>query len=163
MQGSRSEVMVGALVLVVAAGFLIWLLQFSGAISRSGYEVSASFRSAQGVAVGSDVRLAGVRVGQVSALTLDPANFRARTVMRLDDGVAIPEDSSAVIASDGLMGGAYVEIMPGGALEDLPPGGEILDTQGAVSLLNLLVKFASGSSDDGVSNDSGGNDDGGAQ
>jgi len=145
MRGSRSEVAVGALVLVVALGFLIWLLQFAGPLGgRGGYEVSASFRSAEGVAVGSEVRLAGIRIGQVSAMALDPANFRARTVMRLDADVAIPEDSSAVIASDGLMGGAYVEIVPGGALDDLAPGGEILDTQGAVSLLNLLMKFVSG-------------------
>lgn len=148
MQGSRSEIAVGAVVLVAAIGFLVWLLQFAGPLGRSGYEVSASFRSAEGVAVGSEVRLAGIRIGQVAAMTLDPASFRARTVMRLDDGVAIPADSSAIIASDGLMGSAYVEIMPGGALDDLAPGGEITDTQGAVSLLNLLMKFASGSGEE---------------
>lgn len=144
MQGNRSEVAVGAVVLIAAIGFLVWLLQFAAPLGRGGYEVTASFRSAEGVAVGSEVRLAGIRIGQVAAMTLDPANFRARTVMRLNEGVAIPEDSSAVIASDGLMGGAYVEIVPGGALDDLAPGGEITDTQGAVSLLNLLMKYVSG-------------------
>ncbi|MBW7921356.1 MAG: outer membrane lipid asymmetry maintenance protein MlaD [Rubellimicrobium sp.] len=149
MEGNRSEVAVGALVLIAAVGFLVWLLQFAAPLGRGGYEVTASFRSAEGVAVGSEVRLAGIRIGQVAGMTLDPATFRARTAMRLDDGVVIPSDSSAVIASDGLMGGAYVEIVPGGAPDDLAPGGEILDTQGAVSLLDLLVKYASGSGEGG--------------
>ena len=144
MEGSRSEVAVGAIVLVVAAGFLVWLLQFTSLTHRGGYEVTASFRSAEGIAVGTEVRLAGIRIGQVAGITLDPVRFRARTALRLDDGIVIPADSTAVVSSDGLMGGAFVEIYPGGSPDDLPPGGEITDTQGAVSLLHLLMKFVSG-------------------
>jgi phospholipid/cholesterol/gamma-HCH transport system substrate-binding protein len=56
----------------------------------------------------------------------------------------VPDDSTLVISSEGLLGGNFVEIMPGGSPDNYPPGSEILDTQGAVSLLSLLVKFAAG-------------------
>lgn len=149
MEGSRSEIAVGAIVLIIAVGFLVWLLQFTNLTHRGGYEVTASFRSAEGLAVGTEVRLAGIRIGQVARMTLDPVRFRAETALRLDDGVVIPADSTAAVSSDGLMGGAFVEIYPGGAPDDLPPGGEITDTQGAVSLLHLLMKYVSGEDDAG--------------
>ena len=66
--------------------------------------------------------------------------------MTLTADVPIPEDSSAVVASEGLLGGSFVEIVPGASFEALPDGGEILDTQGAVSLLNLLLQYISGGS-----------------
>jgi phospholipid/cholesterol/gamma-HCH transport system substrate-binding protein len=65
--------------------------------------------------------------------------------MRKD--VAVPTDSTILISSEGLLGGNFVEVQPGGALEFLEPGGEIEDTQGAVSLITLLMKFAGGGSE----------------
>ncbi|MCC7321120.1 MAG: outer membrane lipid asymmetry maintenance protein MlaD [Rubellimicrobium sp.] len=148
MQQSRSEIAVGAVVLAAAAVFLVWLLQFAGGQTRGGYEVMASFRSAEGVAIGSEVRMSGIRIGTVSGMALNPLTFRAETRLRLDPAVPIPDDSSAVVASDGLMGGAYVEIVAGGSPGNLGPGAEILDTQGAVSLIQLLLKYVSGGSGD---------------
>jgi phospholipid/cholesterol/gamma-HCH transport system substrate-binding protein len=58
--------------------------------------------------------------------------------------VALPVDSTILISSEGLLGGTFVEVQPGGALEVLEPGGEVEDTQGAVSLITLLMKFAGG-------------------
>lgn len=139
------EVAVGGIVLAVAAGFLLYAGQVTGfGDGRGGYELTASFRSAEGLAVGSDVRLAGVRIGSVTALALDPASFRAEARFTVRDGLALPEDSLAAVASEGLMGGTFLEIVPGGSPENLAAGQEIIDTQSAVSLVTLLLRFASG-------------------
>ncbi len=108
---------------------------------------SASFRSVEGVSVGTDVRLGGVKVGTVTALDLNPATFRADAAFTVDDALRLPDDSAVIIASEGLLGGSFVEIVPGGSPFDLEPGAEIEDTQSAVSLLNLLLKYVGGGSD----------------
>ena len=142
MTEKRSEIFVGAAVLAVAFGFLIYLLQATS-IGGSGerYTLTASFRSAEGVNVGTDVRLAGVKIGSVSAISLDPVSYRATTEMSLLDGIQIPDDSAIIVASEGLLGGSFIEIIPGGSPFYVEAGGEIEDTQSSVSLVNLLLKF----------------------
>ncbi|MEY3960412.1 MAG: hypothetical protein RIR14_1066, partial [Pseudomonadota bacterium] len=109
---------------------------------------TASFRSAEGIQAGSDVRLAGVKVGTITALTLNPQTFYADAVIELDGSVQLPTDSAILISSEGLLGGNFVELVPGGAEEVLAPGDEIEDTQGAVSLLTLLMKWVGSSGED---------------
>lgn len=146
MRENPTEVAVGAVVLVAALGFLAYAAQTTGlAVPQGGFTLTASFRSVQGVTVGTDVRLAGVKIGTVTDIALDPATYRADTVLTLNAAVPIPDDSSAVVASEGLLGGTFIEIMPGGSLDNLARGAEIVDTQGAVSLLNLLVSVVGGS------------------
>ncbi|NCT13247.1 MAG: outer membrane lipid asymmetry maintenance protein MlaD, partial [Rhodobacterales bacterium] len=137
-----------AVVLLVAGGFLAYAAQATG-IGRStaGYDVTASFRSAEGVSPGTDIRLAGVKIGTVTGLRLNPETYRADAVFTFQDGVSVPDDSSAVVASEGLLGGTYIEIMPGGSFDALIPGAEIIDTQGSVSLLQLLLQYVGGSSE----------------
>ena len=88
--------------------------------------------------------MAGVKVGTVTALDLNAATFRADTVFTMKDGIEIPDDSAISVASEGLLGGSFVEIIPGGSPFNLDPGGEITDTQSSVSLISLLLKFVSG-------------------
>ena len=95
--------------------------------------------------MGTDVRLAGVKVGTVTGMELNPQTFRADVTLSVEDQIQLPDDSAVVVASEGLLGGTYVEIVPGGSPFNLEAGGEILDTQGAVSLISLLLKFVSGS------------------
>lgn len=148
MAENHTEVLAGAAVMAIAAGFFVWAAQGSNfAPSRGGYEVRASFRSVEGVTVGSDVRLAGVKIGTVTELALNPVSFFADAKFLISDGVVLPADSAMLVASEGLLGGAFVEVMPGGSLDNLAPGAEIEDTQGAISLLNLLLKFVNGGSD----------------
>ena len=147
MAENRTEVLTGAAVMLIAVGFFVWAAQGSSfAPNRGAYEVRASFRSVEGITVGSDVRLAGVKVGTVTDLALNPVTFFADAKIALNEGVVLPADSGLLVASEGLLGGAFVEVMPGGSLENLAPGAEIEDTQGAVSLINLLLKFVSGGS-----------------
>lgn len=145
MSAVRTEITVGAAVVAVAIGFLAYAGQVSGLSSdTSGYPLSASFRSLEGVSVGTDVRLAGVKIGSVTDITLNPTTFRADTEFTVLQGIDLPDDSAVVISSEGLLGGNFVEVLPGGSPFNLEPGNEIEDTQGAVSLIGLLLKFVSG-------------------
>ena len=147
MSETKTEILVGGLVLAVAVGFVAYAGKTTGLTgdSSADYTLNASFRSADGVSVGTDVRLAGVKVGRVQELELDPETYRARTVFTVREGIDVPDDSAVSIASEGLLGGNYVEILPGGSPFHFEPGDEIEFTQGAVSLISLLSKFVSGS------------------
>lgn len=145
MASNATEIIVGGLVLAGAIGFAVYAGQAAG-VSRSsgGYELSASFRSLEGVSVGTDVRLAGVKIGTVTQMDLDLERYRAQTTVSIQNDVPIPDDSAIIISSEGLLGGNFVEIMPGGSPFYFEPGDEFTDTQGAVSLISLLVKFVAG-------------------
>lgn len=148
MSNHSTEVVVGGVVLAAAIGFLAYVGNATGFAERSsGYPLTASFRSLEGVVVGTDVKLAGVKIGTVTGIELNPATFRADTHFEVRNGIDIPDDSAVVIASEGLLGGNYVEILPGGSPFNFEPGAEIEDTQGAISLVNLLMKFVTGSED----------------
>jgi phospholipid/cholesterol/gamma-HCH transport system substrate-binding protein len=141
MAESATEVIVGGAVLAAALGFVIYAGQVTGYSGEGeAYELRASFRAADGVTAGTDVRLAGVKVGTVTDIELNPETFFADAVISMDARVAIPDDSTALISQEGLLGGNYVEISPGGSLDTYPPGSEILDTQGSVSLITLLLR-----------------------
>lgn len=146
MAENTSEVLVGGVVLAAAIGFAVYAGQIAG-FSAGGddrYTLTASFRSLEGVGVGSDVRLAGVTVGTVEQVTLNPETYRADMRVAVQQAVPIPDDSAIVVSSEGLLGGNFIEIVPGGSPFHFEPGDEITDTQGAVSLVSLLLKFVSG-------------------
>lgn len=143
----RAELLAGAVVLAVAIGFLGWGFG-KGFARETGYEVRASFPDVDGVAVGTEVRLAGVPVGKVSSVLLNPATYMADARLSLPADIALPTDSAALIQSDGLLGGAYIQIQPGGSPDNLAPGDEIEDVQGAVSLLQLMMKFVDSQAQD---------------
>ena len=147
MRGVWAEFIIGTVVLIVAIGFSVVALQRGGwSSSNESYVLNASFRSIEGITVGTDVRLAGVKIGKVSSISLNSKNFRADMEISVDRGIELPDDSAILIASEGLLGGNFVELQPGGSPFNFFPGDMIMDTQGSVSLLNLLMKFASGGS-----------------
>lgn len=149
MSYERAEILAGAAVLAVALGFTLYAARGAGlGAEADSYPLTASFRSVEGVSIGTDVRLAGVKVGTVTDLKLNPETYFADATISMRKDVAVPVDSTILIASEGLLGGTFVEVQPGGALESLEPGGEIEDTQGAVSLITLLMKFAGGGGED---------------
>ncbi|WP_108484024.1 outer membrane lipid asymmetry maintenance protein MlaD [Oceaniglobus ichthyenteri] len=148
MADHMTEVVTGGVVLAAALGFGLYAAQVAG-LGQGGdtYPLTASFRSVEGVSVGSDVRLGGVRVGTVTALNLNAETFRADAVFAIRKDLELPEDTAVIVASEGLLGGNFIEILPGGSPFNLEQGSEIEDTQSAVSLLNLLLKYVSGGSD----------------
>ena len=146
MSNEWFETGVGGAVLAAAIAFGVYATQVAGlgAGSASHYDLTASFRSLEGVNVGTDVRLAGVKIGTVSDVVLNAETYRADTTVRIQSDTQIPDDSAIIISSEGLLGGNFVEVVPGGSPFFFAEGDEITDTQGAVSLISLLLKFVSG-------------------
>lgn len=154
MAYERAEILTGAAVLAVAIGFAVYAAQGAGLTRQpDSYPLTASFRSVEGVRVGTDVRLAGVKVGTITDLKLNPDTFFADATVSVRKDILLPTDSTILISSEGLLGGNFVELLPGGALENLEPGDEIEDTQGAVSLITLLLKFVGGGGEGGGATD----------
>jgi phospholipid/cholesterol/gamma-HCH transport system substrate-binding protein len=148
MQNSIVETLIGAVVIAVAAAFLFFAYSSTGSAPVSGYQVVAKFNRVDGVNVGTDVRLSGIKVGTVQKMSLDPKSYNAVVTLALENSVKLPEDSSVRITSEGLLGNNYLSIEPGGAMETIKPGGEIENTQGAIDLIGLLGKavFSGGDS-----------------
>jgi phospholipid/cholesterol/gamma-HCH transport system substrate-binding protein len=140
-KGQWAETGVGAVVILAAAGFLVYSLTVGGSVRPHGYAVRARFGQVGSLAPGAVVSVAGVKIGTVSGIKLDPKTFLATTTLDLDPAIPLPSDSTAKIVSDGLMGASHVAIEPGAATENLKPGGEIENTQGAVDLFSLISQF----------------------
>ncbi|MDP6564351.1 MAG: outer membrane lipid asymmetry maintenance protein MlaD [Alphaproteobacteria bacterium] len=140
MSGNLVETLIGAVVLVVAAVFLVFAYNKADIGTVSGYPLIAKFEKIDGVSVGSDVLLGGIKVGTVTSQRLDTEEYLAVVEMSLASEIKIPDDSAIKITSDGLMGGKYLSIEPGGSEDLLQPGEEIRFTQGAVDLTELIGK-----------------------
>ncbi len=145
MSENVTEVIVGGVVLAAALGFVVFAADATGlARQTSGYPLVASFRSVEGISVGTDVKLAGVKVGTITSLDLNPKTYFADATIEMRNGIVLPDDSAILISQQGLLGGNYVEVVPGGSPDNFKPGDRIQDTQGSVSLVSLLMKFVGG-------------------
>jgi len=92
----------------------------------------------------TDVRLSGIKIGAVSALTLDPKTYLVTLHMNIRNDIQIPDDSSLMVTSTGLLGGSYLSISPGGSDKMIAPGGAITNVQGSVDLMGLVGRFIGG-------------------
>lgn len=145
MASHATETLIGAIVLAVAGVFLFYAASTADvSLGGGGYPLKAQFRQAEGLDVGGDVRLSGIKIGTITGLGLDPANYFANVSMAINDNVRLPEDSVAKIASEGLLGGSYVAIDPGGSDFMLEPGASFEHTQGSINLLDLVSKAIHG-------------------
>ena len=140
MSGNVVETLIGAVVLVVAGFFLYFSDEKAEVGAVQGYSLTAKFDKVDGVKVGSDVMLAGIKVGTVTDESLDTKEYLAVLQLSLATNVKLPDDSAIKIASDGLLGGKYLSIDPGGSEDYLEAGDEIRFTQGAVDLTELIGK-----------------------
>jgi phospholipid/cholesterol/gamma-HCH transport system substrate-binding protein len=139
MKSSALETLVGAAVVALALAFFLFAWKTAGhGGTGGGYHVTADFDNASGVSVGSDVRIAGIKVGSVVGQSLNPQNFQARIDMLLNRDVKISDDSSAKIASEGLLGSNFIALEPGGSDTKLVDGDVISYTQGAIDVWSLI-------------------------
>jgi phospholipid/cholesterol/gamma-HCH transport system substrate-binding protein len=138
---NAAEVLSGAVVLLVAASFLGYAVAHSGRTVTDGYVLNAKFDHIDGLPVGADVRMAGVKVGSVLSEQIDPHSYLAIVALSVQTDIKLPTDSSAVITSQGLLGGDYVSLSAGGDSTMLQPGQTITVTQSSISLEQLLGKF----------------------
>lgn len=105
------------------------------------YSVSARFGSVSGLKEGAVVELAGVKIGTVSRVALDPDKYEAVVGMDIDVKVKLQEDSIASIRTSGIIGDKYVDVSPGGLEDYIQPGGEIYETESAVNIEKLISKY----------------------
>lgn len=148
MKKNLIETLVGAFVLLVAVMFINTAINSSGVSKKSGYEITAQFDRIDGVGVGSDVRIGGIKIGTISAQNLDSKTYRASLSLSINDEIKLPTDTSAEIASESLLGGKYVSLIPGAMDEYLQAGDEIEFTQSSINIEQLIGKFAFGGAED---------------
>jgi phospholipid/cholesterol/gamma-HCH transport system substrate-binding protein len=145
MSNNIAEAVIGAVVVASAVVFALYAGRTSGSgVGRDSYSLLANFRSVEGISLGTDVRLAGIKVGSVTGLELDPDDYQVKANFTVRKDLHIPDDSDVKIGSEGLLGGSFLELTPGASEYMLEPGDEVVNTQSSVSLLNLLMKFGSG-------------------
>lgn len=133
----EKETLIGAIVVAGLALVLATSYGGSGRASVQGYDLTARFNKAEGIAVGSDVRLSGVSVGKVVGQSLDN-RYRAVLAMRVNADVQLPDDSAALIQTDGLLGSKFIALQPGGSEANLKPGQEFAATQDSMNVRDLL-------------------------
>ena len=138
MKRNPIETVLGAVVLVIAAMFLVFAYSIADLKAVTGYELKAVFLKVGGLERGSDVRISGITIGTVTGQTLDPVTFQAHVTLSVQPGVTLPVDTEASIISDGLLGGKYVNLVPGHAAERIAAGGVIAKTRDYQSLEDLV-------------------------
>ena len=161
--GNRTlEIGTGLFVLLgfAALAFLTTQLPGSGLQLSGGapsYTVTAEFDDIGGLKVGAPVSMAGVRIGQVKSIAIDPADYRARVTLGIEKRYAqIPDDSNAAINTSGLLGANYIAVTAGSSDKYLHTGSEISFTQSALVLENIVNKFFANSASGGASGGSSG-------
>jgi phospholipid/cholesterol/gamma-HCH transport system substrate-binding protein len=145
MKQSNIDLSVGAFVLLGIAA-VVWFAVEAGAgvaIGRSTYEVNARFTNIGGLKAGSQVFIAGVPVGRVEKIDLDP-QYAAIVHLHLKQSVHLPTDTIASIKTSGLIGDKYVALAPGADSNNLSPGSLITDTESAMDLESIISRFAFG-------------------
>ncbi len=144
MSHNLVETIIGAIVLSVAGWFLMFAYERTEHSDGAAYELIARFDKIDGLSVGSDVRMSGIKVGRVVKQVLDVETYQAVVYFTMDAGVQLPTDTAAAVASEGLLGGTYLSILPGGMEEYLVGGDEIEETQDAIDLMGLIGSFMYG-------------------
>jgi phospholipid/cholesterol/gamma-HCH transport system substrate-binding protein len=138
------ETLVGLFVLLGILGLLFLALKAANLGSfggGDGYTLIAKFDNIGGLKVRAPVRSAGVTIGRVASITLDPKTYQGVVRLEVDQSVQFPKDSSARILTAGLLGDQYIGLEPGGAEKNLAAGDVITQTQSAVVLESLISQF----------------------
>ena len=143
-RSNATETLVGAAVVALALVFAVLAYYRTGSGAPSGYEVNARLAKADGLAVGTEVRLSGIKVGSVSGLVLDPKTFLVTVQMDIRNDVKLPTDSSILVTQAGFLGGQYLSITPGGDEQNMAAGAFFESAQGSIDLMNLVGRFATG-------------------
>ncbi len=164
MRANRSlEIGTGLFVLLGLAALLFLSMQLPanglkfGFTKTAGYPVTAQFDNIGSLKVGAPVRMAGVRIGAVTRIDFDTNTERAKVWLSINPRFnQIPMDSSASIDTEGLLGGQYISISPGGMPTYLKAGSQIIQTQSALVLENLINKFFATTANKSASQSSGG-------
>jgi phospholipid/cholesterol/gamma-HCH transport system substrate-binding protein len=165
MRGPRIEFAVGAFLLLALASVLVLALASTNrnwGFGRDSYELKARFTSIGALRPNAPIKIAGVAVGKVADIQVDPVKYDSVVTLAIDSKYKdLPGDTAAGIFTNGLLGESYIGLAPGGDPEPLKPGDEIFMTQPAVDLIQLVGKYmfsggkpAEAAASDGSNNES---------
>ncbi|MDJ1626362.1 outer membrane lipid asymmetry maintenance protein MlaD [Stenotrophomonas sepilia] len=145
IRGPRLEFSVGAFLLLALASLMVLAVASTNqrwSWGSQGYELKARFSQVGQLRKQAPVKIGGVTVGQVASIDLDPVKFESIVTLRMDSKVKdLPTDTSAGIFTSGLLGESYIGLQPGGDPDVLKAGDEIVFTQPAVDLIQLVGKY----------------------
>jgi len=146
MKNSSAEIAVGIFVIIgiLCVGYLTVKLGKMEWFGSDLYPVVARFQSISGLKAGANVEMAGVEIGKVESIKLDPDRQVAVVTMRIKKGVELTEDVIASVKTSGMIGDKYIKLSPGGSDEILKPGDMIGETESAVDLEELISKYVFG-------------------
>ena len=149
MRQSSIELGVGVFVLlgIICVGYLTLRLGEVEILGDKYYLLNARFTSVTGLKVGAQVEIAGVQVGQVDAIVLEPKDLVAMVRLKIKEGLNLSDDVIASIKSAGLLGDKYIQLSPGGGDRILKPGEMIIETEPALDIEALISKYAFGKLD----------------
>lgn len=148
MKSSNQIELTAGIFLALAIAALVFLaLQATdrGVVSNGGYQISATFTNIGGLKPKASVSMGGVTIGTVERIELDPQTFEARVYMTISDAYSdLPEDTSASILTAGILGDQYVGLEPGGSPVPLQDGDQVLLTNSAMVLEQMISKYLLG-------------------
>ncbi len=139
------ETVLAAVVVVIAASFVIFVVNLTDRSSGDSYDVKANFLQTPGLLEGAGVQISGVKVGYVSRVAVDPVTFDVEVRMEIDETVGLPSDSSASLTTDGALGETQVQLHRGTSKEMLGKGGFVTKTVSPVNLIDQIGRFIYGS------------------
>ncbi|MFP6736192.1 MAG: outer membrane lipid asymmetry maintenance protein MlaD [Rhodospirillales bacterium] len=151
MGRNLAETVLGAVVLLIAAGFLYIFATTAQVATIKGYEITAVYTDTGGLQPGSDVRISGITVGTVKSNILDAETYEAVVTLSINPDIKVPKDTIAAITSAGLIGGNYVRLKPGGSKDYLASGGRLTQSEDYQSLerqVGEIIFLATGGNDD---------------
>lgn len=138
---SLFETLLGAVVLSLSVFLLGYSYLKTSYSNLEGYSIVARFSRVDGMNLGADVKISGVKVGRIEALSLNPKTYLAEATLKIKKDIQIPKDSSAEILGEGLLGAKYLSISVGGSDLSLKEGETIKNTQGSMTIESLISKF----------------------
>jgi len=141
MKRSIVETALGAVVIALAGFFLVFSYKTAEVGTVDGYEIMADFSNIGGLRPGDDVRISGVKIGNVKSVDLSPETYLARVFINIEAGYKLPYDTAAVVSSESLLGGRYLSLKPGADADYLQAGDVIEYTQASQNLEQLLGDF----------------------
>ena len=139
-----SESVIGAVVVAITVLFIAFIYTRTGSGGLSGYEIQARLPRVDGLGVGTDVRLAGIKIGTVTDLTLDPKTYLVTVHMSIRNDIKLPVDSSVLVTQAGFLGGQYLSITPGGDDKMMSAGSFFENAQGSIDVMGLVNRFTGG-------------------
>ena len=142
MKQGTFETLIGFAVIAIAVIFFTFAYTTSGYSSHpNGYNLTADFQNIDGITKGADVKLAGIKIGIVEDISIEDETFYAILKLKISDDMHIPNDSSAIISTSGLIGSKFIKINPGSSDENFKNGGKVKFTQSTMNIEELVGKL----------------------